>query len=287
MKVRVLTLYIYEITFEKKGRGVKMKVQRNMIREALDKRNLALGTWVQMRNPEACELVAAGGYDFVIIDMEHGSFGWDGAVDMIRAVEYGGATPVIRLPGDSIVDIKKALDAGALGVIIPKICSGKEALQVVKAAKYEPSGRRGACPVVRATAHGLLDWKMYRKWSDENVMVWAIVETMEAIENIADIVSQGLDAIVLGPFDLSMAMGFQGDVEHPQVKRELIRISEIALKKGVECVAVLFDMEPEQILRSAKFWKEKGCRMITTSSDRGILSHFHKKVLDSLQDLSK
>jgi len=287
MKVRVLTLYIYEITFEKKGRGVKMKVQRNMIREALDKRNLALGTWVQMRNPEACELVAVAGYDFVILDMEHGSFGWDGAVDMIRAVEYGGAAPVIRLPGDSIVDIKKALDAGALGVIIPKICTGQEALQVVQAAKYEPSGRRGACPLVRATSHGLLDWKTYRKWSDENVMVWAIVETMEAIENIADIVSQGLDAIVLGPFDLSMAMGLQGDVEHPQVKRELIRISEIALKKGVECVAVLFDMEPERILKSAKSWKEKGCRMITTSSDRGILSHFHKKVLTSLQDLSK
>jgi 2-keto-3-deoxy-L-rhamnonate aldolase RhmA len=262
-------------------------MQKNRIREALDKRDLALGTWVQMKNAEACELVAAAGYDFVIIDMEHGSFGWDGAVDMIRAVQYGRATPVIRLPGDSIADIKKALDAGALGVIIPKICTGQEALQVVKAAKYEPLGKRGACPVVRATAHGLLDWKMYSKWSDKNVMVWAIIETMEAVENIAEIVSQGLDAIVLGPFDLSMAMGLHGDVEHPDVKRELSRIAGIALKKGVECVAVLFDMEPEQILKSAKFWKGKGCRMITTSSDRGILSHFHKKVLTSLQDLSK
>jgi 4-hydroxy-2-oxoheptanedioate aldolase len=260
-------------------------IRKNMIREALDKRNLALGTWVQTKSPEACELAAAVGYDFVVIDMEHGSFGWDSAVDMVRAVEYGGATPVIRLPGDSIVDIKKALDAGALGIIIPRISTPEQASQVVQAAKYEPSGKRGACPVVRATFHGLLDWKTYSRWADENVMVWGLIETVEAVHNLVDILDQGFDAVGLGPFDLSMTMGLGGDPEHPDVKREVNRMAEIALKKGVDLLVTIFAMEPKVIRESAIFWKEKGCRLITTSSDRAILCHSHQKMFNLLQDL--
>jgi 4-hydroxy-2-oxoheptanedioate aldolase len=260
---------------------------KNRIREALDKRDMALGTWVQTRNPEACELAAAAGYDFVVIDMEHGSFGWESAVEMIRAVQCGGATAVIRLPGDSTVDIGKALDAGALGVIIPKISTAEQASKVVQAARYEPSGKRGACPVVRATSHGLLDWEAYREWADENVMVWAVIETVEAVQNIEDILDKGLDAILLGPFDLSMAMGLGGDPEHHHVKKALNRITDMALKKGIDCAVVLFALEPEEIRVSAQFWKEKGCRLLTTTSDRAILSHTHKKMFNLLQDLKK
>jgi 2-keto-3-deoxy-L-rhamnonate aldolase RhmA len=240
-----------------------------------------------MKNPEACELAAAVGYDFVVIDMEHGSFGWDGAVDMVRAVECGGATPIIRLPGDSPVDIKKALDAGALGVIIPRISTPEQASQVVQAAKYEPSGKRGACPVVRATSHGLVDWKAYRRWADENVMVWGIIETVEAVQNFEDILTQGLNAIALGPFDLSMSMGLGGDTEHPEVKKEINRLADMALRKGVDFVVTLFALEPAVMGESARFWKEKGCRLITTSSDRAILSHSHQKMFNLLQDLKK
>lgn len=262
-------------------------IRKNRIRETLDRRNLAFGTWVQTRSPEACELAAAVGYDFVVIDMEHGSFGWDGMVDMVRAVEYGGATPVIRLPGHSIVDIKKALDAGALGIIIPQISTPEEASQVVHAARYEPLGRRGACPVVRATSHGLLDWKTYSEWANENVMVWGLVETTEAVQNFLDIIAQGLDAIGLGPFDLSMAMGLGGDTEHPEVKKEVNRLAEIALEKGTDILVTIFAMEPDVIRESARFWKEKGCRLITTTSDRAILCHNHQKMFNVLQDLTK
>lgn len=262
-------------------------IMRNRIREALDNRDMALGTWVQTRNPEACELAAAAGYDFVVIDMEHGSFGWDSVVQMIRAVESGSATAVIRLPGDSAVDIGKALDAGALGVIIPRINTADQASKVVQAARYEPSGKRGACPVVRATSHGLLEWKAYKEWADENVMIWAVIETVEAVQNIEDILDQGLDAILLGPFDLSMAMGLGGEAEHPDVKEALNRIADMALRKGVDWAVVLFAVEPEEIRASAQYWKEKGCRLLTTTSDRAILSHTHQKIFNLLQDLKK
>jgi 4-hydroxy-2-oxoheptanedioate aldolase len=262
-------------------------IMKNRIREALDKWDMALGTWVQTRNPEACELAAAAGYDFVVIDMEHGSFEWDSAVEMIRAVQCGGATPMIRLPGDSAVDIGKALDAGALGVIIPRISRPEQASKVVQAVRYEPTGKRGACPVVRATSHGLTDWKAYREWADENVMVWAVIETVEAVQNIEGILAQGLDAILLGPFDLSMAMGLEGDPENPDVKKALNRVTDMARKKGVDYAVVLFAMETDEIEASAKSWKEKGCRLITTTSDRAILSHTHQKTFNLLRDLRK
>ena len=262
-------------------------IMKNRIREALDKRNMALGTWVQTRNPEACELAAEVGYDFVVIDMEHGSFGWDSSVEMIRAVQCGGATAVIRLPGDSAVDIGKALDAGALGLIVPRISTPEQASRVLQAARYEPPGKRGACPLVRATSHGLLDWKKYREWADENVMVWAVIETVEAVQNIEDILDQGLDAILLGPFDLSMAMGLGGDPEHPVLRKALKRIADMALKKGSDFAVVLFAVEPDEIQASAKSWKEKGCRLITTTSDRAILSHTHQRMFNLLQDLRK
>jgi 2-keto-3-deoxy-L-rhamnonate aldolase RhmA len=262
-------------------------IRKNRVREALKNRNLALGTWVQMKNSEACELAAAVGYDFVVIDMEHGSFGWEGAVDMVRAVECEGATPMIRLPGDSPDDIKKALDAGALGVIIPRISTPEQASQVVQAAKYEPSGKRGACPVVRATSHGLLDWKAHRRWADENVMVWGIIETVEAVQNLAEILTQGLDAIALGPFDLSMSMGLGGDPEHPKVKREISRLADMAFRKGVDFVVTLFALEPAVMDESARFWIKKGCRLMTTSSDRAILSHSHQRMFRLLQELKK
>ncbi len=196
---------------------------RNKIKEALETRGSALGTWVQMKSPEICEIASAAGFDFVIIDMEHGSFGLEGAVEMIRAVECKNASPVLRLPDSSPTGIKKALDTGAVGVIIPGISTGQEASQIVRAAKYEPAGFRGACPYIRATEHSLIDWKDYREWSDQNTMVWAIIENRKAVENIDAIASSGLDAVVLGAFDLSMNLGFNGDVNHPEVTEALER----------------------------------------------------------------
>lgn len=96
-------------------------MDRNTMNEMLDRRGQIIGTWVQSLNPDACELVGRCGIDFVLIDLEHGSMGWEGMAEMIRATDCGGATVMVRLPDDSPTGIKKALDAGAAGILIPSI----------------------------------------------------------------------------------------------------------------------------------------------------------------------
>ncbi len=99
---------------------------RNKVREVLDAGGRAIGTWVEMKNPEACEAAAASGFDFIVMDGEHGSFGVEGAVELIRAVEAGGSTPVLRLPDGSPTAIQKALEAGAVGIFISEVRTGEE-----------------------------------------------------------------------------------------------------------------------------------------------------------------
>ena len=258
---------------------------KNYIKEALEARGVAIGTWVQMKSPETCELAAAAGFDFIIIDMEHGTFGIEGSLEMIRAVESQGAAPVLRLPDGSATAIKKALDAGAAGIIIPGIRTGEQALQIVQAAKYEPLGKRGACPSVRATMHGLIDWEKYSEWSDGNTLVWSLIENTDAVSNINQIVSAGVDGIVLGPFDLSMSMGLGGDMDSPDVRKALEHVMKVALGRGVNVVAVLFEAEPEEILASAKHWLGLGCRIITALSDRALLANAYKNVIHRLKGL--
>jgi len=256
---------------------------RNRIREALEAGQTVIGTWVQMKNPEACELAASAGFHFVVIDMEHGSFGLEAAVEMIRAVESRNATPVLRLPDAAATGVKKALDAGAVGIMIPGIRTGEEARRIVAAARYEPSGIRGACPCIRAADHGVTDWKMYSEWSDRETLVWALIENRDAVENIDEIAASGVHGLVLGPFDLSMSMGLGGDIYHPEVTDALDRAVKVALKKGIEIVAVLFGSSVEEILKSADTWKGKGCRIITALTDRLYLAAGYKEVLANLR----
>ncbi len=142
---------------------------RNKVREVLDAGGMAIGTWVEMKNPEACEAAAASGFDFIVMDGEHGSFGVEGAVELIRAVEAGGSTPVLRLPDGSPTAIQKALEAGAVGIVISEVRTGEEVRQIVRATKYAPAGTRGTSPHIRATMHGALDWKEYAEWIEKTV----------------------------------------------------------------------------------------------------------------------
>ena len=105
------------------------------VEEALKSRGVAIGTWARMKCPEVCELIGAAGFDFVVIDTEHGSFGLEGAVEMIRAAEARGTVPIVRLPDNSPTSIKKILDAGAVGIFIPGIRTGEEAVRSCEGSK--------------------------------------------------------------------------------------------------------------------------------------------------------
>jgi 4-hydroxy-2-oxoheptanedioate aldolase len=259
---------------------------RNIIKDSLEKRGTAIGTWVQMRSPEICELAGASGFDFVIIDMEHGSFGLESAVEMVRAVQTSGAAPMIRLPGKSDEEIKKALDTGALGIVIPGIRTGVEATQVINAARYEPAGKRGACHLIRATMHGSIEWKKYNEWASRNTLVWILIENTDAVMNIDSILAGGVGAIMLGPFDLSVSMGLNGDIYHPKVTEALEGVTKAAVENGVEVIVPLFESEPDKLSELAQEWSKKKCRIFAALSDRSCLALQYRRTANKLKELA-
>lgn len=258
-------------------------LMRNRILTALDGDAAAFGTWVQTRSPEACEAAAATGYHFVVIDMQHGSFGLDAAADMIGSTLGRGASPVVRVPGLDPVLIGQVLDAGAHGILVPDLRSGEQARAAVRAARYAPDGSRGACPTTRATAHGAIGWEEYRSWAETDIVVWGLVETVAAVEDVEATAASGLHALVMGPFDLSMAMGLDGDVHHPDVVAAMERVLDACRTHGVECVVVLFQPDPEDAARAAWEWRAKGCRIVTALSDRWCLTDSWGRALAGLQ----
>jgi len=258
-------------------------LQRNRIRSALDERGVAFGSWCQINSPEIAELTARSGIDFCIVDMEHGSFGIESAASMVRAVEAGGASSVVRVPDATRTNIFKVLDAGASGVMIPNVEDAQTVSAVVEAARFAPTGRRGACPCVRATAHGVDDWQDYVAWSADNVVVAILVETARGLENYDEIIAApGLSMVAMGPFDLSMALGYNGNWKHPEVRRKQEEMVRKARARGLDVMASTFDSDPEDLSRQVESWKELGVRLFAVSGDRFMLSSGYKAIVSRL-----
>lgn len=253
------------------------------LRTRLRQKPTPLGTWVQMANPEGCELAAAAGFDFVVVDMEHGSFGWRTAADMIRAVKYGGGLPVVRIetgePHVAASHIAKALDAGAAGLIVPMVTSGDQARQLATAARYPPLGERGACPRTVATIHGAVEWADYRAWADEEIALWALVEHPDAVAN-ADEILDAVDGVVLGPVDYATVI--QEAPSSDRVQAPLKSVAAAAREMGKDCVAVVVCGE-EAVADHVAAWVEAGCSAVTVLSDRFALGLAYRRQLSAVR----
>lgn len=247
----------------------------NKVKAALQEDCVALGTWVQMASPEIVEVVGYQGYDFVIIDMEHGQFGFDLVPSMIRAADASNVTPIVRVPNNEESIILKVLDAGAMGVLIPGVSTREQAEKAVKATKYGPEfGVRGACPWTRAVQYNVKDWSAHVKWSNEETMAWLLIEGKDGVQNFEEILTvPHIDAIVMGPFDLSQSLGIPGQLNHPMLLQTLKEMVEKANAKGIQMVAVMLsEYESEQIQASVQKWKDLGCKIMTVGGDRALLS---------------
>ncbi|MBV7486052.1 HpcH/HpaI aldolase/citrate lyase family protein [Bordetella sp. BOR01] len=264
-----------------------MLIRENRIKSAMAQGRVPLGAFVQMASPEIVEAAGHAGYDYVWIDGEHGSFGLDTTVQMIRAAEATGMTPMVRVPTADASLIMRALDAGAMGVIVPQVSTRAQAVAAVQAARYRHgdnvAGRRGACPLTRATGHQTLDWPAYAAWANLNVMVWLLVETVEGLANLDDILTvPGVDAVVLGAFDLAVSMGHDGDRNHPAVVERLDGMIQAVRDKDVDVVGLLFDADIQAMERSRRHYVESGCRILVAGSDRRLLANGFTAIVDQL-----
>ncbi|MBN9428385.1 MAG: aldolase [Burkholderiales bacterium] len=232
---------------------------------------------IQTASPENVEIAGACGSDFVLIDAEHGSMQLDRIVEMLRAADAIGTTALVRVPDHTPSFIGRALDAGAMGVVVPNVSNATQARRVVAAARFASDGgdtpSRGACPSTRAAWHLTEQWSEFARWSDETTMVWVLIEKRCALSEIDEIVKvPGLSAIVPGPFDLAQSMGLGGDLRHPELQQALRRISAAARAQGLDVVAPLLSSELPALEQETAFWREAGASIFWAGSDRRLLA---------------
>lgn len=200
-----------------------------------------LGTFVQSASPEFIEASAYAGFRFASIDLEHTYYGTEKAAELIRAGEAAGLSMLVRVPALDAVWIKKLLDLGAAGVIVPNIDTAEQAAQAVALSKFTPEGIRGACPGVRANRYGAGGSEYYETANRETAVI-ALVESPEGVKNFDEIIHvPGLAAVFLGPVDLSVAMGLKGDVSAPEVREVLLDMVHCAGKAGTPVGALGLD----------------------------------------------
>ncbi len=243
----------------------------------------SLGTWSQIASAEVVDILGAAGLDFTIIDCEHGAFGIETAENLIRACDANGLVPVVRAPGPDPVFIGRALDAGASAVVVPQIASAEQARAMVAAGRFAPAGTRGACPCVRAGGHFITDWRGYVGEQARGTGVIALVETAQGLENINEIcATEGLIALLIGPFDLSVSLGFEGDYRHRDVQEAILRMVAAAQSSGLAIIAPIFNPDLAEARRQQDEWRARGVTHFVVGTDKIIMANATQRYREAL-----
>lgn len=245
------------------------------------------GIYIQTNSPDCVELAAAAGLDYVILDEEHGSFGMNAVVHMIRAAEASGIVPIVRVPQVCATAVRRAVEAGALGVYVPDVRSAAQARAMVAAAKFgAPAAgqRRGACPTVRsARGKGAAQWEDYARWCDENLMVALLIESGEGLAALDQILAvPGIDTIVLGRFDLVQEMALEGGRYGPAMNALFDDFARKADAAGVPYVA-RWDTGAADSARQCAQALDRGARIFNVGSDRELMLRAFRGALASLR----
>ncbi len=206
---------------------------RNHVKEKLKKKKPALGIIISVMHQKSIMDISDSGFDWVLYDTEHGPWGIQTVNDMIQTTSGSKASPVIRVVWNDMNAIKRALDTGTYGVIVPWVSSREMSENAVLYSRYPPEGMRGVAPNRPAQAWGIPPGE-YLKVANDEMFIAVQIEREEAIEKVEEIVSvEGVDATWLGPADLSASMGLRGQFFHPKVLKAMERMVEACIDAGV------------------------------------------------------
>lgn len=235
------------------------------MRQKLQSAEPSVGSWMQIPHASVAEIMGQAGYDWVAVDLEHGSIGHHQLPDLFRALELGGTLPLVRLAQGDPKDCKAALDAGAGGVIIPMVESAEHLQRTVLACRWPPAGSRGV-GFSRANLFGR-HFEAYAVEAQQPLIV-AQIEHVRAVGNLAAILKvPGLDAILIGPYDLSASMGLTAQFEHPDFKALLAQIRRAAQQSGIASGVHVVDPSPAALAAAVR----EGARFIAYSIDAVFL----------------
>ncbi len=236
--------------------------RENVLKRRLKNAEKAFGSWNVLASSFATEVMAYSGFDFIIIDHEHGVGDLGTLAHQLQVLGASPATSLVRVPGHDVSYIRRVLDLGAEGIVVPAVATAAEARAVVAASYYPPYGIRGAAPgTIRASGFGAAA-KEYAKTANENVLVVCQIETVQGATNAAEIAAvDGVDMIFVGPYDLSASAGRMGEMDHPEV---LALIDQIEFHANAAAVPLGTVLRPDMSLEDAY---ARGYLMVATGSD--------------------
>ena len=242
-------------------------VPPNRLRTRLAEGATVVGTMlVELRQPSVMTMLANAGLDFVLIDNEHGPFSIDAIADLSRAARDAGVTPIVRVPELTYAHVVQPLDAGAQGIMLPRVTAPEQVELCVACMKYLPEGRRGA---VLARGHtGFRGGPLADTLAQMNRETFLIVqiETGEAVNRLDELLAvPGVDAALIGPTDLSVALGVAGQMDHPKLVEAIERTMAACGRHGV-----LPAIHTNDVAMTTA-WARRGMRLVSNNSEVGLL----------------
>lgn len=239
------------------------------------------GCWIETFSPIAAEIMAMAGYDVAMIDLEHGAGSYLDAISVMQAVCNHGCAPLLRATSANPAVIKRTLDIGPVGVMVPNIRSAQEAREVVAACRYGPDGIRGAAPgIIRAAAYGR-DVADYLQWMETEFLLIGQVESAQAVEEIDEIVSiNGLDMVFIGPADLSASLGELGRYDSDMFIKAFEKIEQSAFSAGKWLGTIPFPGW------SAERLYNNGHNLVLSGADTLLLRQSAEKDVEQLRRLT-
>ena len=225
------------------------------------------GTFLNLGSALTAEMAGLAGFDWVLLDHEHGPGSDETMIQQLQAVSATPAVPIVRVAGNDPERIKRALDAGAHGVMIPYVGNADEARAAVAAMRYPPGGIRGVAKMTRAAAFGQ-DFNAMFAHAHERLVTMVQIETVEALEQVDAIAAvDGADVLFVGPLDLSVNLGICGEYSHPTFIAALTKVAAAAKRAG-KAVGILA-LDPSNLTP----WRELGYTVMALGSDGGAVNN--------------
>lgn len=257
-------------------------MKTTMLKNKINSGALTVGSWITLGHPAIAEILAKAGFDWLVIDLEHSVINIDMAGDLIRTIDLCGVAPLVRLTSNNPDQIKRVMDAGAHGIVVPMVNTEDDARHAVAATRYGPQGIRGV-GLARAQGYGN-NFKEYLEWQNEEPVVIVQIEHIDAINDLENILSvPGVDGFIIGPYDLSCSMGIPGKFDDAEFIKTLNNIKETGQRLNVP--AGIHIVEPDLIRLESTV--NEGFTFIAYSVDIRVLDVGVREGLDKLKEIKK
>lgn len=242
-------------------------MRTNKVKRDLMAGEVVVGTMIQeIRSPAIAQIFAAAGFDFFIIDMEHGAYDLVIAADIIKVARLEGICPLVRVPDRRYPPLGRILDIGALGLMVPRVETEEEVKEIVAEVKYPPLGRRGCSITMGNNDYRPQAVDAFIKEANQETLVIIQIELEKAVHDIDSLLSvRGVDVALIGPGDLSISLGLPGQPDHPQVLQAIDRV--LAACEKYHVVPGIHLNNVDRLVE----WLRRGMRMVAWSTDVWML----------------